>query len=127
MGRLVEHLCLGFLENQKTKETSNIKGLSHQAPGDSLFVWVVFVVVFSSEKHYCLLRNGYQIKMVKKISQLLDSKDHPSSVMKSPQQWPFTTRKLLYITDTKVRNHRQKASAWSQVLRKYFQIPILCL
>ena len=37
---------LGVLENQKIKETSNIKGLSLQAAADSVLVWVVFVLVF---------------------------------------------------------------------------------
>lgn len=50
------------------------------------------------------------------------SKDDPVSVMKSPQQWPFTTRNLSPIIVTKARNHRGM-----QLLREYFQLPTLCL
>ena len=46
MKRLVQAFMLRVPENQKMKETSNIKGLSLQAAADSVFVWVVFVIVF---------------------------------------------------------------------------------
>ena len=37
MKRLVQAFMLGAPENQKMKETSNIKGLSRQAAADSVF------------------------------------------------------------------------------------------
>ena len=46
MERLLQAFMLRVPENQKMKETSNIKGLSLQAGADSVFVWVVFVIVF---------------------------------------------------------------------------------
>lgn len=46
MGRLVEAFVSGILENQKTKETSNLEMLSHKAAADSVSVQVVSVVVF---------------------------------------------------------------------------------
>ena len=72
MKRLVQAFMLGAPENQKMKETSNIKGLSHQAAADSVFVWVVFVIVFNL-KNIIVSLNDYQIKMVKKTPKLLDS------------------------------------------------------